>query len=87
MKISVSEFNTKCTNFFCDVANLNQTIEISERGKIVEMVTSSSIRKIDPRKFLGCLHVTVTPMHLIGIALWAKMIGRPVSVTAIPLQP
>ncbi len=28
MKISVSEFKTKCTKFIRDVANLNQTIEI-----------------------------------------------------------
>ena len=61
MKISVSEFKTKCTKFIRDVENLNQTIEITKRGKIVAVVTSpASPKKIDPQEFLGCLHGTVT---------------------------
>ena len=40
MKISISEFKTKCTKFIRDVENLNQTIEITKRGKIVAVVTS-----------------------------------------------
>ena len=60
MKISVSEFKPKCTKFIQEVENLNQTIEIAKRGKIVAIVTSAtSPQKIDPREFLGCLHDTV----------------------------
>jgi hypothetical protein len=61
MKISVSEFKSKCTKFIRDVENLNQTIEITKRGKIVAIVTSpASPKKIDLQEFLGCLHGTVT---------------------------
>jgi len=60
MQISVSEFKTKCTKFIRDVANLNQTIEITKRGKIVAIVTPPAApKKIDPHEFLGCLHGTV----------------------------
>jgi antitoxin (DNA-binding transcriptional repressor) of toxin-antitoxin stability system len=60
MQISVSEFKTKCTKFIRDVANLNQTIEITKRGKIVAIVTPpASPKKIGPREFLGCLHGTI----------------------------
>ena len=61
MQISVSEFKTKCAKFIRDVANRNQPIEITKRGKIVEIVTPpASPEKIDPHEFLGCLHGTVT---------------------------
>jgi prevent-host-death family protein len=61
MKISVSEFKRKCTKFIRDVENLNQTIEITKRGKIVAIVKSpASPKKIDPQEFLGCLNGTVT---------------------------
>ena len=61
MQISVSEFKTKCTKIIRDVANLNQTIEITKRGKIVAIVTPpDSPKKIDPYEFLDCLHGTVT---------------------------
>ena len=61
MQISVSEFKTKCTQFIRDVENLNQTIEITKRGKIVAIVTPPvSAKKIDPHTFLDCLHGTVT---------------------------
>jgi antitoxin (DNA-binding transcriptional repressor) of toxin-antitoxin stability system len=61
MRISVSEFKTKCTKIISDVANLNQTVEITKRGKIVAVVTPpASPQKIDPRDFLDCLHGTVT---------------------------
>jgi len=39
MQISVSEFKTNCTKIIRDVAKLNRTIEITERGKIVAIVT------------------------------------------------
>jgi prevent-host-death family protein len=61
MQVSVSEFKTKCTEFIRDVSNHNQTIEITKRGKIVAILTlSASAKKIDPHKFLDCLHGTVT---------------------------
>jgi antitoxin (DNA-binding transcriptional repressor) of toxin-antitoxin stability system len=61
MKISVSEFKTKCTKIIRDVENLNQTVEITKRGKIVAIVTPpASPKEIDPHEFLGCLHGTVT---------------------------
>ena len=61
MKISVSEFKTKCTKFIRDVENLNQKIEITKRGKIVAVVTSpASPKKYDLQEFLSCLHGTVT---------------------------
>ena len=61
MKISVSEFKTKCTKFIRDVVNLNQTIEITKRGKIVAIVSPPAPpQEIDPHDFLGCLHGTVT---------------------------
>jgi antitoxin (DNA-binding transcriptional repressor) of toxin-antitoxin stability system len=60
MQISVSEFKTKCTKIIRVVVNLNQTIEITKRGKIVAIVTPpASPKKIDPREFLGCLHGTI----------------------------
>ena len=61
MKISVSEFKTKCTKFIRDVENLDQTIEITKRGKIVAIVTSPALpQKNDPQEFLSCRHGTVT---------------------------
>ena len=61
MQISVSEFKAKCTKIIRDVTNLNQTIEITKRGKIVAIVTPpDSPKKIDPHEFLDCLHGTVT---------------------------
>ena len=61
MQVSVSEFKTKCTKFIRDVANLNQTIEITKRGKIAAIVKPpASPKKIDPREFLGSLHGTAT---------------------------
>ena len=61
MKISVSEFKTKCTKFIRDVETLNQTFEITKRGQIVAIVSSpASQKKIDPQEYLDCLHGTVT---------------------------
>jgi antitoxin (DNA-binding transcriptional repressor) of toxin-antitoxin stability system len=61
MQISVSEFKTKCSKIIRDVANLNQTIEITKRGKIVATVTPPEPpKKIDLYEFLDCLHGTVT---------------------------
>jgi prevent-host-death family protein len=60
MQISVSEFKTRCTQIIRDVADHNQTIEITRRGKIVAIVTPpKSSDKIDPGDFLGCLKGTV----------------------------
>ena len=61
MRVSVSEFKSKCTKFIRDVADLNQTIEITKRGKIVAIVTPpASSNKLDPYEFIGCLEGTVT---------------------------
>jgi antitoxin (DNA-binding transcriptional repressor) of toxin-antitoxin stability system len=61
MQISVSEFKTNCTKIIRDVANLNQTIEITKHGKTVAIVTPpASPQKIDPHEFLDCLQGTVT---------------------------
>ncbi len=61
MQVSVSEFKSKCTKFIRDVADLNQTIEITKRGKIVAIVTPpTALNKIDPYEFLDCLGGTVT---------------------------
>jgi antitoxin (DNA-binding transcriptional repressor) of toxin-antitoxin stability system len=61
MQISVSEFKAKCTQIIRNVANNNQTFEITKRGKIVAIVTPpASPKKVDPSEFLGCLHGTVT---------------------------
>jgi antitoxin (DNA-binding transcriptional repressor) of toxin-antitoxin stability system len=60
MQVSISEFKAKCTKIIHDVANLNQTIEITKRGKIVAIVSPpASPNKIDPHEFLDCLHGTV----------------------------
>ena len=60
MEISIGEFKSKCTNFIRDVENLNQTVEITKRGKIVAILTPpASPKKIDPHEFLSCLHGTV----------------------------
>ncbi len=61
MQIYISEFKAKCTKIIHDVANLNQTIEITKHGKIVAIVSPpASPNKIDPHEFLDCLHGTVT---------------------------
>ncbi len=61
MKVSVTEFKSKCTQFIRDVADLNQTIEITKRGKIVAVVVPPELsNEIDPHKFLGCLEGTVS---------------------------
>jgi prevent-host-death family protein len=61
MQISVSEFKTNCTKIIRDVANHNQTIEITKHGKTVAIVTPPAPpKKIDPHEFLGCLQGTVT---------------------------
>ena len=61
MQVSISEFKAKCTKIIHDVANLNQTIEITKRCKIVAIVSPpASPNKIDPHEFLDCLHGTVT---------------------------
>ena len=61
MQVSVGEFKTKCTKFIRDIASLNQTIEITKRGKVVAILSPpASPEEIDPYEFLGCLNGTIT---------------------------
>ena len=72
MQISVSEFKANCTRIIRDVANVNQTIEITKHGKIVAIVTPPAAPKIiDPHEFLGCLEGTV-----IYTAGWEQPLGE-----------
>ncbi|MCX7015802.1 MAG: type II toxin-antitoxin system prevent-host-death family antitoxin [Candidatus Sumerlaeota bacterium] len=60
MKISVSEFKSKCTQIVRDVAARSQTVEITNRGKVVAIVTSPPVEgQADPRRFWGSLKGSV----------------------------
>lgn len=61
MKISVSEFKSKCTKILRDIVKSHHSIEITNRGKVMAIVSPAEPEKeLNPNEFLGCLHGTVT---------------------------
>lgn len=61
MKIAVSEFKSKCTKILRDVAKSHHSVEVTNRGKVMAVVSPAEPeKKLDPKDFLGCLQGTVT---------------------------
>lgn len=61
MKISVSEFKAKCTQMVREVASHPYTVEITNRGKVVAVVSPPPEEPPeDPKAFWGSLHGSVT---------------------------
>jgi hypothetical protein len=60
MKVAVSEFKAKCTIFFRSVEELNETIEITRRGKIIAVVQPPRKDNVNPTEFLDCLQGSIS---------------------------
>jgi len=56
MKVAVSEFKAKCTQFLRAVEEGKERVEVTRRGKVIAIVSSSTEGKQDPKLFLDCLH-------------------------------
>lgn len=60
MKISVSEFKARCTQVVRDVAAHPHQVEITNRGKVVAVVSAPPAQApADPRLFWGSLNGSV----------------------------
>ncbi len=61
MKYSVSDFKAKCTWILREVAEKYQTVEVTNRGKVVAVVEPPKPeKKKDPKKFFGSLAGTAS---------------------------
>lgn len=60
MKMSVSEFKAKCTQVVREVATHPHTVEITNRGKVVAVVSPPVSKGADPKEFWGSLKGSVT---------------------------
>jgi len=56
MKVAVSEFKAKCTQFLRVVEEGEDRIEVTRHGKVIAIVSPSTVAKQDPKLFLDCLH-------------------------------
>ena len=63
MQISVSEFKAKCTQIVREVATRPYTVEITNHGKVVAIVSPSPVEaQADPKRFWGSLKGSVAYM-------------------------
>jgi prevent-host-death family protein len=60
MKVAVSEFKAKCTHFLRAVEEGKERVEVTRRGKVIAVVSSSATGKQDPKLFLDCLHGNIS---------------------------
>jgi prevent-host-death family protein len=61
MQMSVSEFKAKCTRVLRDVSIQGNTVEVTNRGTVVAVVSPPRREDPpDPRSLLGCLRGSVT---------------------------
>ena len=60
MKMSVTEFKATCTKVFHDIEKQKKPVKITRRWKVIAVVQPLTHSGIDPEKFLGCLHDTLT---------------------------
>lgn len=59
MKMAVSEFKAKCTMVFREVQAEYKTIEITNHGKVIAVISPpKAAPHLDPRKFMGSLKGT-----------------------------
>ena len=60
MRMSISEFKAKCTQVVREVGTKYQTVELTNRGKVVACVVPPEPEtKPDPQSFFGSLRGTV----------------------------
>lgn len=60
MQMSISEFKAKCTQVVREVGTKYQTVELTNRGKVVaQVVPPEPETKPDPQAFFGSLRGTV----------------------------
>jgi len=60
MRIAVSEFKAKCTQFLRVVEKEKNRVEVTRRGKVIAVVCPIEAEKQDPKLFLGCLHGSIS---------------------------
>lgn len=61
MQMSISEFKAKCTQVVREVGTKYQTVELTNRGKVVaQVVPPEPEAKPDPQSFFGSLRGTVS---------------------------
>jgi len=60
VRIAVSEFKAKCTQFLRTVEEGKDRVEVTRRGKVIAVVCPTEAVKQDPKLFLGCLHGSIT---------------------------
>lgn len=61
MKMSVSSFKAKCTWVLREVASEYKTVEVTNRGKVIAVVTPPKAeKKRSPREFFGSLAGTAS---------------------------
>jgi len=60
MKVAVSDFKAKCTQFLRTVEDGKDRVEVTRRGKVIAIVCPSESGKQDPGLFLGCLQGNIS---------------------------
>ncbi len=61
MKVPISEFKAKCTKILREVATVPYSVEVTNRGKVIAVVSAPEPeKKPDPSEFFGSLKGTVT---------------------------
>ena len=61
MKMSVTEFKAKCTQVLREVATHPYTVEVTNRGKVIAVVSAPAPQSVpDPKTFWGSGKGTVT---------------------------
>lgn len=59
MKVAISEFKTKCTKIIRDISISKESVEITNRGCVVAVLSPSPASAgLDIKVFLGCLRGT-----------------------------
>ena len=80
MQMSISEFKAKCTQVVREVGTKYQTVELTNRGKVVaQVVPPEPETKPDPQSFFGSLRAVLSRTSLVGMSRSARMIGKPAS--------
>jgi prevent-host-death family protein len=62
MRMSVTEFKARCTQVVREVATQPYTVEITNRGKVVAVVSPPIAKPADPGSFWGSLRGSVVYM-------------------------
>ncbi len=60
MRMAVTEFKAKCTQVLREVGTTRESVEVTNRGRVIAVVTPPVDEKDDPMAFFGSLKGTAS---------------------------